>query len=173
MKNVYSYVKKSSQPGPSVKRFSSGSGMLRMSEYTAPESAKSFSDSDEKPTEDLSSKVTELTSKVDQLTELVNKILNQRSDVKSDPEVKTGSAEESTKTEDSKSNQPNDGDSAATGNEETNEEAKGAEVPGNTGTYTQVPEDEIVAQFSQKVTGKSSIVIPSLGNKDQFNVLYK
>lgn len=169
MKNIYKFYKSSQTPQitPTVKRFSSGSGMVSLSEYTSP-NAKSFSESDGVK-EDLSSKVTELSAKVDQLTELVSKLMN----TKSAPvagEVKTGSAEETSKTE---NNQPNDEDSAATGNEATNEEAKGAEVPGNTGTYTKVPEDEIISQFSRRVSGKSSIVIPSLGNKDQFNVLYK
>lgn len=170
MKNIYKFYKIATpQVNPTVKRFSTGSGMVSLSEYTSP-NAKSFSETDGVKDTDLASKVAELSSKVDQLTEIVAKLANTKSTSPTTGEVKTGSAEESSKTENS---QPDNEDSAATGNEATNEEAIGAEVPANTGTYTKVPEDEIVAQFSHRVVGKSSIVIPSLGNKDQFNVLYK
>lgn len=166
MKNIHRFCKSSSFT-PSVKRFSSSSGMLSLSEYTDPDNTKTFSETDG-PSNDLEAKVDELTAKVDKLAELVSNLSTSGSS--NAPEVKSGSAEESNDSD--YSYQDNDDDTAATGNENTDEDAKGAEVPGNTGTYTQVPEDEIVSQFSSK-RSNSSVAIPSLGNKDTFNVLFK
>lgn len=162
MRDIYRYFSpRNSQPY--VKRFSSGSGMVTLSEYTNP-GVKNFSEPDPSAGGEVSAQIENLQDQINELTATVGRLSEIMTNLKA-YNADTSQAEGEPQPQETEA-QP---EAEQT---QENTEALGAEVPSNTGTYTQVPEDEIVSQFSSR-SENSAVLIPSLGNLDTFKVLFK
>lgn len=119
-----------------------------------------------------------LEAKVDALTSIVEKVVNQgvAAKVPDAKAIESAVAQNSVEAEgdDEAVSQLSEG--ADNGDEEPEgipEENLGAQVPANEGTYTEVPEDDIVKQFSKAagMTTEEANSIP-LAGKESFSCLF-